>query len=114
MRLSELLHAEVLDEHGRSPGRVQDVRLVQDGPVVGSFGAAFRVAGLVVGSTRTFGVRLGYDRREVNGPWPVKALITYLLRSARYVPWERVRSIEADRVVITGSIDDLQPPGSPG
>ena len=35
MRLSELLGAEVLDEAGRSAGRVHDVRLVQDGPVLG-------------------------------------------------------------------------------
>ena len=34
MRLSDLLGAEVLDEAGGSAGRVHDVRLVQDGPVL--------------------------------------------------------------------------------
>jgi sporulation protein YlmC with PRC-barrel domain len=38
MRLSELLGAEVVDEAGRSAGRVHDVRLVQDGPVVAASG----------------------------------------------------------------------------
>ncbi|HEX9342205.1 MAG TPA: hypothetical protein VF995_01135 [Actinomycetota bacterium] len=111
MRLSELLHAEVVDEHGRSAGRVQDLRLVQDGPLLGGFGAAFRAAGLIVGGGG-FGARLGYDRRSVKGPWPVKALISYLLRGARYVPWERIRSIEPDRIVIAGSVDELSPPGT--
>jgi sporulation protein YlmC with PRC-barrel domain len=113
MRLSDLLNTEVVDERGRSAGRVQDLRLIQDGPVLGGFGAAFRAAGLIVG-TGGFGARLGYDRREVKGPWPVKALVGRLLRDARYVPWERIRSIEPDRIVISGSIDDLSAPGSRG
>ena len=42
MRLSELLGCVVVDERGRSAGRVHDVRLVQDGPPVGQFGASLR------------------------------------------------------------------------
>jgi sporulation protein YlmC with PRC-barrel domain len=45
MRLTDLLGAEVIDQEGRSAGRVHDVRLVQDGPPVGGFGASLRVAG---------------------------------------------------------------------
>jgi hypothetical protein len=66
MRLSDLLGAEVLDEAGRSAGRVHDVRLVQDGPVVGGFGAALRLDGLLVGR-RAVGARLGYDRGKMKG-----------------------------------------------
>ena len=45
MRLTDLLGVEVIDQEGRSAGQVHDVRLVQDGPLVGGFGASLRVAG---------------------------------------------------------------------
>jgi sporulation protein YlmC with PRC-barrel domain len=40
MRLTDLLGAEVVDRSGQHAGRVHDVRLVQDGPLVGGFGPA--------------------------------------------------------------------------
>jgi len=49
MRLSELLGCVVVDERGRLVGRVHDVRLVQDGPPIGQFGASLRLLGLLVG-----------------------------------------------------------------
>jgi hypothetical protein len=58
MRLSELLGAEAVDQAGRSACHVHDVRLVQDGPLVGGFGASLRVDGLLVGR-RAVGARLG-------------------------------------------------------
>jgi hypothetical protein len=73
MRLTELLGAEVVDQAGQLAGRVHDVRLVQDGPLVGGFGASLRLDGLVVGR-RAVGARLGYDRRRMRGPLPVKLL----------------------------------------
>ena len=60
MRLSDLLGADVVDEAGRHAGRVHDVRLVQDGPLVGSFGAALRVDG---GGCLTVGGRQRRSRR---------------------------------------------------
>ena len=92
MRLSELLGAEVVDEAGRSAGKVHDVRLVQDGPLVGGFGASLRVAGLLVGR-RAVGARFGYDRPELRGPLPVKLLLGWLHHGGRYVAWERVLSL---------------------
>jgi uncharacterized protein YrrD len=109
MRLSELLGAEVLDEAGRSAGRVHDVRLVQDGPVVGGFGAALRLDGLLVGG-RAVGARLGYERGKMKGPLPVKLLTGWLHHDGRYVEWNRIRSIEPDRILISGSISDLPEP----
>jgi sporulation protein YlmC with PRC-barrel domain len=111
MRLTELLGAEVLDEAGRSAGRVHDVRLVQDGPLVGSFGAALRLDGLVVGR-RAVGARLGYERRQMQGPLLVKLLAGWLRHDGRLVPWDRVRAIEGDRIHISGSADDLPRPGA--
>jgi uncharacterized protein YrrD len=111
MRLSDLLGAEVLDEAGRSAGHVHDVRLVQDGPVVGGFGASLRVDGLIVGR-RAVGARLGYERRRMKGPLPVRLLAGWLHHDGRYVEWGRVRSIEPDRVVISGTVEDLPQPGA--
>ena len=74
MRLSDLLGADVVDEAGRSAGHVHDVRLVQDGPLVGGFGASLRVGGLIVGR-RSIGARLGYERREMRGPLVVKLAV---------------------------------------
>jgi hypothetical protein len=110
MRLSDLLGAEVLDEAGRSAGRVHDVRLVQDGPVVGGFGAALRLDGLLVGR-RAVGARLGYDRGKMKGPLPVKLLAGWLFLEGRYVEWGRIRTIEPDRILISGTVEDLPRPG---
>jgi sporulation protein YlmC with PRC-barrel domain len=109
MRLSDLLGAEVVDRAGRSAGRVHDVRLVQDGPVVGGFGAGLRVDGLVVGR-RAVGARLGYERGRMRGPLPVKLVAGWLHHDGRYVPWERVEAITEDRIHISGSADDLPEP----
>jgi uncharacterized protein YrrD len=110
MRLSELLGAEVVDQAGRSAGRVHDVRLVQDGPLVGGFGASLRVAGLIVGR-RAVGARLGYERRDMRGPLLVKLLVGWLFHDGRYVAWDRIRSIKPDRIMISGSVADLPEPG---
>ena len=109
MRLTELLGAEVVDQAGRLAGRVHDVRLVQDGPLVGGFGASLRLDGLVVGR-RAVGARLGFDRRRIRGPLPVKLLFGWLRHDGRYVAWDRVERLEDGRVVISGSADDLPVP----
>jgi hypothetical protein len=109
MRLSELLGAEVVDQAGRSAGRVHDVRLVQDGPLIGGFGAGLRLDGLIVGR-RAVGARLGYERRDMGGPLLVKLLAGWLHHDGRYVAWDRVRAIEPDRIHISGLISDLPEP----
>jgi sporulation protein YlmC with PRC-barrel domain len=110
MRLSDLLGADVVDEAGRSAGHVHDVRLVQDGPMVGTFGAGLRLDGLLVGR-RSIGARLGYDRRKMHGPLLVKLAVGWLFHDGRYVDWDRVRAVEEDRILISGSADDLPRPG---
>jgi hypothetical protein len=110
MRLSELLGAEVVDQTGGSAGHVHDVRLVQDGPLIGDFGASLRVDGLIVGR-RSIGARLGYERGRLRGPLPVRLLAGWLYQGAGYVHWDRVRAIEPNRIVISGSVADLPPPG---
>jgi hypothetical protein len=109
MRLSDLLSAEVVDEGGQRLGSVHDVRLVQDGPLIGSFGAALRLAGLVVGR-RGLGTTLGYARAGAKGPLLLKLLFTRLHSGDRFVPWDRVATVEPGRVTITGVAADLDPP----
>jgi hypothetical protein len=111
MRLSELLGAEVIGEAGGSAGRVHDIRLVQDGPMIGGFGASLRLAGLIVGR-RALGARLGYEHASMKGPLPVKLLAGWLHRDGRYVAWDRVRAVEQGRILITGSADDLPHPSA--
>jgi hypothetical protein len=112
MRLSELLGADVVDQAGGSAGHVHDVRLVQDGPLIGGFGASLRVDGLIVGP-RSTGGRLGYARGQVRRPLPVRLLAGWLYHGDRYVHWDRVRALEPHRIVISGSVADLPPPGPP-
>jgi hypothetical protein len=57
MRLTDLLGAEVVGRCGQRAGRVHDVRLAQDGPLVGGFGAGLRLDRLIVG------------RRAVGAAW---------------------------------------------
>jgi hypothetical protein len=109
MRLSELLGTEVRDVDGVRVGRVHDVRLVQDGPLLGSFGAALRVDGLVVGQGGRNGVavRLGYHRQRVNGPYVLNRLVLAMERGARFVPWSAVDHVDRDVVRVGSRIDEL-------
>ena len=101
MRLSELLHSEVFDADGRHYGTVDDVRMVQDGPVLGTFGAALRVDGIVIGRGG-LGVRLGFHRTRVRGPWLLNTIFGRLERRAKFVPWDKVQSYDAGRIVFAG------------
>jgi hypothetical protein len=70
-------------------GRVSDLRLIQDGPIVGGLQAAFRVDALVVGRGG-LAERLGYVRSRVNGPWMLRVLFSRLERRALIVPADDV------------------------
>jgi uncharacterized protein YrrD len=109
MRLSELIHSRVFDASGAEVGKVHDVRLVQDGPLLGTFGNAFRVEGLIVGPAIA-GTRLGYRRKGMRGPLLLEAPLRRLHRRVKFVPWARVASVERDTIRISGSADDLAEP----
>lgn len=104
--LSELLQSEVVDSEGRELGKVDDVRLVQDGPIRPGFGAALRVDGLVVGAGG-LAVRLGYHRNQVRGPALLKAIFATLERRARFVPWELVGEWDGSTVRLRRPASDL-------
>jgi sporulation protein YlmC with PRC-barrel domain len=89
-RLDTLLGATVVLADGSEAGHVNDVRLA-GGPGL----QTYVIDGLVVGR-RTAGSMLGYDRREVRGPWLVRVIVAATHKDARYVPWRSVRRIDWD------------------
>jgi sporulation protein YlmC with PRC-barrel domain len=99
MRLAGFLGKSVLDRSGRDLGAIHDVRLVQDGPVIGSFGASYLVHSLMAG-TPSIGVRFGLHREELKGPWPLKALFERMHAGILTVPWNAIWSIEEEVVRI--------------
>ena len=88
MRASELLRLPVVGPGGQPVGQVLDVRLVQDGPLLGGY-AALAVEGFVIGK-HTLWSRLGYDRYEQHGPALLRRLVGRLTRHNRFVPWDQV------------------------
>lgn len=106
MRLGELLHTPVYDAAGAEVGMVDDVRLVQDGPLLEGFGASLRVDGLIVGSGGV-AVRLGFHRHGVRGPFLLKKAATALERRARYVPWDQVEHCDGEAVRLRCAAGDL-------
>jgi hypothetical protein len=73
MRISDLLASNVHQADGTTVGRVREVRVVQDGPIVNGLQASFRVDAVIVGRG-SLGVRLGYHADHVRGPWLLNVL----------------------------------------
>lgn len=71
------------------------------------FDAKLRVSGLIVGKGG-MAHRLGYRWARSRGPWFVRVVVRGR-REPRFVPWDRVRVIDGDRVVVSGSSDELGP-----
>lgn len=95
MILSDLLDLPVHDDGGPI-GYVVDVRLVLDGPPDGTL-AAPRLHGLLV-SPRTGGSFLGYERHDVNAPWPIARWLRWRHRGTVLVHWTDVERADADGV----------------
>ena len=84
MRISDLLEYSVVSADGARLGRVSDVRVIQDGPLLAGIQAAFRIDALVVGRGG-LAERLGYVRGRVEGPWALRLLFSRLERRAQVV-----------------------------
>jgi hypothetical protein len=111
--MSDLLGAEILDAEQTTIGRVYDVRLVQDGPPLGPFGAALRVQSLLIGAT-AIGARLGFERNDVRGPWPLRVAFDALHGPIRVPTWEEIASIEEGRIRLRVAADRLGGSVRPG
>jgi hypothetical protein len=84
-----MLGRELVDRDSLGVGVISDVRLVQDGPYIEGFGSALRVEALVVGRGGV-GVRVGFIRGGVKGPWPLRTLAGLVEGRARVVRWESI------------------------
>jgi len=96
MRLSDLLHSEVLDADGQRLGAVEDVLVTRREPLLSGHVGNLAVEGLLVGGGQS--TRLGFDRGGLQGPWPISALFRRLERRARFVPWNLVDSHDGDTI----------------
>lgn len=117
LRLSDLVGHQVVDESGRFLGRVHDVRMRRDGPVLQPAGErTYRVLGLVVGSGGV-GRRLGYADPQLGGPWLLRAFFGARARRSRYLDWRLVSRVADGRVFARGQLGELAPVpplGEPG
>jgi sporulation protein YlmC with PRC-barrel domain len=103
MRASDVLGRTVLGADGNRLGKVLDIRVVQDGPLLGGF-AALRIDGLVVGR-RALAARLGYDRAHTVGPRVVAATARLVTADNRYLRWDDVEEIGDVIRARTSSLD---------
>jgi hypothetical protein len=108
VRITGLIGSKVYDRSGRGMGEVHDVRLAQDGPPIGSFGAALRVESLLFGAS-AIGVRLGFARRDVRAPWPIKTAFRTVHGRMRAAGWQDVAAIEERRVRLRAPANRLAP-----
>ncbi len=106
LRLGLLFGRPAFDANGDRIGRVHDVRLRRDGPVLPGFGPALRVEGLIIGRG-SIAKRLGLDRTDITGPWPLDAWGKRAARHAKFVPWETV-TIETDHITCAQLRDQMK------
>lgn len=103
MRLSDLLELEVFDSAGARLGRVKDVRFERRGD-------AWEVVELVVG-TAGVAERLGFAYGVVERPAVLAAIMRWVARHARVVPWDKV-TLHVGMISVEATREDLRhPPG---
>jgi sporulation protein YlmC with PRC-barrel domain len=107
VRATDLLGSDVVDSAGVRVGHVHDLRMTQDGPPQGDFGAALRLERLLVGPA-SIGSRLGFDRDDMRGPWPLRELFRRLHRRRRSVRWDQIAVIETSRIRLRTGVADLE------
>jgi sporulation protein YlmC with PRC-barrel domain len=113
VRSSDLLGSVVIDARGVDLGHVHDLTLVQDGPPIGPIGAAFRFGAVLFGAP-AIGVRLGFARRDVRGPWPLRALFSALHGRMRVATWKELAAIEEHRIHLRAPAERVAAEVDPG
>lgn len=98
MLLSDLLGKEVAFGPDASLGRVCDARF-RRGPRKGEREGDLELVALIV-SPRSRLSFYGYERGAVQRPAVIAAIVRWLHRGSRVVPWECVARVDADRVVL--------------
>ncbi|MFI9592291.1 hypothetical protein [Nonomuraea sp. NPDC052265] len=115
----------VTDAAGEVVGRVADVRLRQDGPLLMGVQNAFRISDLIVVPRRT-GKLFGYERGPGGrAPWLVETLIRHRLKGSKLVAWDQLAwehgtwreetdaglrlNVPADRLAPLGELYEREP-----
>lgn len=109
MRLSDLLRSEVVDQRGRSLGRVRDVRLDVDRTAAERSAPRDLVATELIVGAGFVAERLGYAFGPVEGPALVRWLMKRWARSLRTIAMDDVEEISEGRVLASVDRDDLRP-----
>ena len=98
MLLSELLGLEVSYGSDPSLGRVCDVRF-RRGPRRGEREGDLELVALIV-SPRSAASFYGYERGTVQRPAVIAAIVRWMHRGSRIIPWECVARVDRDRIVL--------------
>ncbi len=106
IRIGTLCGRDVVDADGARVGRVHSVRLRRDGPVLAGFGPALRLEGLLVGKG-SIASRLGLNRRDITGPWPLDRWGKRAAYATRLVPVDCVEDLTAPVITCTRRRDEL-------
>jgi hypothetical protein len=85
---------------------VHDARLRRDGPYIAGFGPALRLESLVFGPG-SIAMRLGLNRPDMTGPWPLHLFAERALRNAKVLPWEHAKVV-GDHIVSSQPPADLK------
>ncbi|MEQ4567525.1 PRC-barrel domain-containing protein [Paenarthrobacter sp. CAP02] len=96
MILNDLLGTDVVDSTGQRLGEVSDVRFALDAAPAQLLSRA-RMVGVVV-CPRTATSFLGYERMDVNQPWPLAQLLRWRHRGSFLVLWEDIAVMGPDGV----------------
>ena len=99
MLLSELLHQPVRSPSGDDLGRVVDVRF-RRGPRRDRREGDLELIAIIVSPHSRLSY-YGYERGSVKGPAVIAAIVRWLHRDSRIIPWECVARID-DRGVALG------------
>jgi len=99
VRISDLLEYTVESADGQRLGRISDVRVIQDGPLIRGVQSAFRVDALIVGRGG-LAERLGYIRGRVQGPWMLRVLFSRLERRSQVIAVSDIDHWDDDARVI--------------
>jgi hypothetical protein len=111
MHLRDLLGSKIVAVGGGPLGTIHDVRLVQDGPLRGSFGATLRLDGLLAGPG-ALGVRLGYAHHHVNAPSLVAAALRAENHRLLFASWGEVVGVVERIVYVRAGTTLSQPPAA--
>lgn len=98
MLLSDLLGSAVRTPEGRMLGRIVDIRFRRE-PRQGAHEGTLQLIALIA-SPRTRLSFYGYERGRVDRPAVVAAVLRWLHRGSRVIPWECVQRVEHDVVVL--------------